>query len=806
MDVLLNDLKIAARRLVRDPLFAVIALLTLAIGIGANSAIFTLVNGVLLKPLPFRDSDELVYPHAVLRGEPVMVFSSPVFFALQEEGRAFAGVAMFGGASATVGGAGEPEQIRGATISANYFDVVGVAPLRGRLFRDGENEPGSGNVVLLSEGVWRSRYGADEDMIGRTIDMDGVSREVVGIMPVHASFPPEWQFWVPLSYEPWVRDPTNVLSLGIGIVARLQAGVTAEQASADVARIVELAKVAGDMDNPNYTGAVVPLQEYYVGDARTPLLVLLGAVGLMLLIVCANLANLLLAQAASRSSDFAVRLSLGASSGRLVRQLMTESLVLGFAGGAAGLLLGLWAADAMIALLPPELPRMPGMRLDMNVVFFTLAISMVAAAVFGLAPALQVRRSALAASLREGGRGLAGRAGGRTRAGLVIAETALAFALVIGAGLLIRSFGELRTVNPGFSAENALTFRLSLPAVRYDSDERQVAFWDDALSRLEAVPGVTNVGAIQHLPLGGGGMRITFNVEGREAAPPGEEEALDVRVVSPGYFESMSVPLVRGRAFTTQDRAGGEPVALLSEAAVARHFPNEDPIGRRIVMGWTRASNEQVQGTVVGVVGDVRHGQLRAQAEPEIYFPLSQVPRTSMAVAVRTAGEPLAVAAGVRSVIHEMDGGLAVSQLMPMTDVVAASVATDRFMTRLLTAFSAIALLLAAIGIFGVISYGVAQRRREIGVRMAVGASRGDVLHLIVSAALKLAGSGIAIGIVAALALGRLMQSLLFGVEPFDPATFVSGSVVLLLVALGASMLPAWRAAQTPPATVLNTE
>jgi predicted permease len=805
MDVLLNDLRIATRRMVREPLFSVVALLTLTIGIGANSAIFTLVNGVLLKPLPYADPEDLVFAHAVMRGEPVHVFSGPVFLGLRDHGQAFDDVAMFSGGSATITGGGEPEQISGAAISANYFDVVGVAPLRGRLFRAAENAPDNSDVVLLSEGVWRERYGADEDIVGRTIDMDGTPREVVGVMPAHASFPPEWRFWVPQRFEPWFVDPANALSLGIGVIARLKPDVTIAQASADVARIVELAKEAADMDNPGYTGGVMPLQEFHVGDARTPLLILLGAVGLMLLIVCANLANLLLAQAAARSTDFAVRLSLGASSPRLVRQLLTESLVLGAVGGLAGLLLGLWVADAMIALLPPELPRMPGMHLDMTVVLFTFAISMMAAILFGLAPALQVRRSALAASLREGGRGLAGRAGGRTRAGLVIAETGLAFALVIGAGLLIRSFGELRTVDPGFSAENALTFRVGLPPARYDTDERQVAFWDEAMKRLKAVPGVTNVGGIQHLPLGGGGMNITFEVEGREPPAPGEEQALDVRIVTPGYFEAMGVPLRRGRSFTDTDRAAGVPVALLSESAVARHFPDEDPIGRRIIMGWTRDS-VRVEGTVVGIVGDVRHGQLRAQAQPEIYFPLAQLPRTAMSVTVRTAGAPLSYSSGVRAAIHDIDAGLAVAQLRPMTEVVAASVATDRFMTRLLTAFSAIALLLAAIGIFGVISYGVTQRQREIGVRMAVGASRNDVLQLIVSGALKLAGGGILVGVVAALMLGRLMQSLLFGIRPLDPVTFASGSFVLLIVALSASMFPAWRAARTSPASVLNTE
>ncbi|HSJ08548.1 MAG TPA: ABC transporter permease [Longimicrobiales bacterium] len=806
MDTLLNDIRIGLRRFSREPLFSLVAVLTLAIGIGANSAIFTLVNGVLLRPLPYQDADALVYAHATIRGEPVKASSSPVFLTLREQGTAFEGVALFTPHNATIAGEGEPEQIAGASVSANYFDVLGVAPLRGRQLRAEENEPGNDNVVLLSEGVWRDRFGADEAVLGRTVELNGRPFEVVGVMPAHASFPPEWRYWVPITFTEGFRDPENVMALGYGVVARMKPGVTMEQAAADVARAVATTKVAGAMDNPNYSGSAMPLQEVFVGDARTPLLVLLGAVGLVLLIVCANMANLLLAQAASRSADFAVRMSLGARPSQLVRQLMVESLVLGMIGGVAGLILGMWGAEAMVASLPPELPRMPGMRLDGNVVLFTMVVSLVASLAFGMAPALHARRAALALSLREGGRGLAGRAGGRTRAGLVLAETALAFSLVIGAGLLIRSFGELRTVNPGFDAENALSFRLSLPSVRYDSDERIVAFWDQLTERLEAVPGAERVGAIQHLPLGGAGMTITFEVEGREPPAPGEEQTLDVRIVTPGYFEAMGVPLVRGRLLTAQDRAGATRVALLSESAAARHFPNEDPVGRRIVMGWTSANGDTVQGEVVGVVGDVRHGQLRSVAEPEIYFPIAQVPRLAMSVTVRTAGSTEAVAGAITGAVHEIDPGLAVSQLRPLTEVVAASVATDLFMTRLLSTFSAVALLLAAIGIFGVISYGVAQRRREIGVRIAVGASRRDVLMLIVSGALRLAGGGILIGVVAALALSRLMRSLLFGVQPFDVATFASGAVVLMTVAFAASMLPALSAARTPPAAVLNRE
>jgi putative ABC transport system permease protein len=805
MHALWNDIRLAARRLVREPLFAGTAVLTLAVGIGANTAIFTLVNGVLLRPLPYHDPEALVLAHAVLRGEDYPVFSGPVFLMLRDEGRTFTDVAVFSNGTATLSAGGEPEQVLGGFISANYFDVLGVAPLRGRGFLPGENEPGSASVVLLSEATWRDRFGADETIVGRTVDISGRQREVVGVMPARAGFPSDLRFWVPEQFTEDFRAPSNVLALGHQVVARLRPGVTTAAASAEVARIVEVAKAAGDMDNPQYTGAAMPLQEFYVGHARTPLLILFGAVGLVLLIVCANIANLLLAQAAARSTDFAVRVSLGAGSGQLLRQVLTESVVLGGAGGVVGLLIGMWAADALIASLPPNVLLMPGVGLDTAVVLFTLATSFLASLAFGLVPALQARRSALAAGLREGGRGLAGRAGGRTRSTLVLTESALAFTLVIGAGLLLRSLGELRSVDPGFDADSALSFQVSLPATRYDTDERRVLFWDELTARLGAVPGVTAVGAIQHLPLGGAGTRITFEVEGREPPPPGEEPALAVRIVSPGYFDAMGIPVRRGRAFTDHDRAGSEPVVLLSESAAARHFAGEDPIGRRIVMGWTRAGGN-VQGEVVGIVGDVRHGQLRMPAEPEIYFPQPQLPRAAMAFTLRTATPPMAAARAATDAVHGIDPGLAVAQLRPLSDVLATSVATDRFVARLLAAFGAIALLLAAIGIFGVISYGVAQRRREIGVRMAVGASRRDVLQLIVSGALRLAGAGVALGAVAGLLLGRAMQSLLFGISAFDPVTFLAGGVILMAVALAASLLPAWHAARTPPATVLNAE
>jgi putative ABC transport system permease protein len=808
MDTILNDIRLALRRLVRDPLFSIVAITTLAIGIGANSAIFTLVNGVLLRPLPFADPDELVEIHAVIDGNDTNVFSSGAYLAMRDHATTFDGVGMYANTAGTFTGEDEPERIDGAAVSANYFDVIGVRPLRGRTFRTEENEPANAMAVLLSEGLWRDRFGSDPEIIGRTITINDRAREVIGVMPARASFPPEWRYWIPFQYTEDFRDPNNLYAIYLTIVARMKDGVTLEQASAEAVRVMEVAKQGAETNLPDWTAGTIPLHDYYMGDARRPLMVLLGAVGFVLLIACANLANLLLAQAASRTTDFAVRRALGASAGRLVRQLSVESLVLGITGGLAGLLLGAWGADALLALMPPELPRVPGLGVDMYVVLFTLLVSLVAAFLFGIAPALQARHAALATSLREGGRGVAGRSGTRTRSALVLVETALAFALVIGAGLLIRSLGQLRNVDPGFDVENALTFELLLPSTRYDNDERRSAFWRDLTGRLEAIPGAVRAGAINDLPLAGDGMTITFDVEGRPERAPGEQEAMDVRVATPGLFEALGVQLKRGRLFTADDRLGAPRVALLSEAAVARHFPNEDPIGKRIIMGW-RAGNppgDQVTGEVVGIVSDVRHGQLREVAEPEIYFPEPQVAMQIMDVTVRTAADPVMLQDAVKQAVREIDPTLAVSNLRPMRDVVARSIAADRFMTRLLTAFSAVALVLAAIGIFGVISYGVAQRRREIGVRMAVGASRREVISLIVGGSMRLAAGGVLLGLVGSLLLTEQLRAMLYGIDPTDPITFVVAGVVLMAVAAVAALLPAWAAARTPPAAVLNTE
>ncbi|HEX6134453.1 MAG TPA: ABC transporter permease [Longimicrobiales bacterium] len=806
MDDLIQDLKVALRRLARDPLFSAVAVLTLGVGIGANSAIFTLVNGVLLRPLPFRAPDELVQIEVKVDGEATGVASPAAFRAMRDRSSAFSGVALMANTGGTLTGAGEPEVITGAGISGNYFDVTGVPPLHGRVFTTAENEPGNTNVVLLSEALWRGRFGADPTILGRSILLDDVAREVVGVMPASASFPPELEFWIPFEYSPRFNNPNALYGVFLRVVARLKPGVTLEQADADAVRVMELAKQDAAQQLPNWSAGVSPLRDRYVGRARQPLLLLLGAVGLVLLIACANLANLLLAQAAARSTDFAVRRALGASSVRLIRQLTAESVVLGLGGGATGLLLGAWAADALLALMPPSMPQMPGISIDGRVVTFTLIVSLGSALLFGMAPALQTRRAELASTLREGGRGLAGRAGARTRSALVLAETALAFALVIAAGLLIRSFDELRSVDPGFRTDNNLAFELLLPATRYGDDARVAAFWSQLDEQLRAVPGVTAVGGINGIPLGGNVMTITFTVDGRPAPEPGAEEVMDVRVVTPGFFEAMGVPLRAGRLFNDADRAGAAPVVLLSEVAVERHFPNENPIGKRITMGWQRTEGTQVSGEVVGVVGAMRHGDLREAAEPEIYFPVAQLPLRSLDITVATTLDPATLGTALRTAVTELDPALAPARLRPMSEVVAASMARDRFMTLLLTAFSAVALLLAAIGIFGVISYSVTQRRREIGVRMAIGASRSDVIRLIVGGGLRLAGAGVLVGMVAAAATSRLLQSLLFGIGAFDPATFLAAGIVLITVAFIASALPAWRASRTPPASVLNTE
>jgi len=807
MDIL-TDLRISARRLVRNPLFTIIAVLTLGIGIGANSAIFTLVNGVLLRPLPFRAPQELVHIDITIDGEPTSVNSPGGFRAMRDHATSFESVAMAASTTATLTGHGDPVMLDGQAVSANYFDVLGVAPLRGRTFRIEENDPARQFVVMLGENLWRERFGGDESIIGRTIPLNDRSREVIGIVPAAATLPADREFWIPQPYTATFNDPDRMYGIYMQVFARLRPGVTVEQAAPDVRSAMEKGKALATIQLPNWSGSVRPLHEHFMGDARLPLLLLLGAVGFVLLIACANLANLLLAQATARATDFAVRRALGAGAGQLVRQLLVESVVLGFTGGVVGLLLGAWGAEALLRMMPPELPRLPGLGVDARVIAFTFTVSLLSALLFGLAPALQVRSSALAPGLRQGGRGLVGRSGARTRAALVLAETALAFALVIGAGLLIRTIGQLRSVDAGFDPADRVTFSLLLPPTRYETHEQRALFWTQAVERVRSIPGVAQAGAINHLPLSGNGMNLTFEVDGRPESLPGEERAMNLRIATASFFDAMGIDLVRGRLFDEHDTRAVTTVALLSEEAVQRHFPNEDPIGKRITMSLSiDTSGVPVAGTVVGIVGNVRHSRLRDSADPEIYFAAAQVPPSTMDFAAHTAGtEPLALQQAIADAVHQLDANLAVAGFRSMEDVVDASLATDRFMTTLLTAFSGVAMLLAAIGIFGVISYSVAQRRREIGVRMAVGASRRDVIGLVVTGALRLAGGGVVIGFIAALLLTRVLESLLYEVQPTDPVTFLVGGALLLAVAFVASMLPALSASRTPPAMVLNTE
>ncbi len=802
MDTFLNDLRYALRKLLRTPGFTIVAVLTLGLGIGANSAIFSLVDAVLLRPLPYPAPERLMRLDALVHGHPAP-FSGPNFLDFRAQNRVFTDMAAWDPETTTLTGAGEPERLQATDVSAGFFGILGVQPALGRTFRPGDNEPGHTAVVVLSDGLWRQRFGADPGILGRAISLDGAPAQVVGVMPAGFAFPREAVLWRPLEYNAMFRDPGNRRALWLRVIARLRPGVTPARAQSDVAAIAgRLQKDYPDLAG-NIGASATPLAESMVGDLRTPLLLLLGAVGLVLLIACANVASLLLARASARATELAVRSALGAGRRRLVRQLLTESAVLALLGGGFGLLLGAWGAALLVRLGPGGIPRLEGVGVNGGVILFTAVVALVTALVFGAVPAWQATRVELTESLKEGARGGgARRSTGRLRAGLVVAELALAVMLLSGAGLLLRSFARLQAVDPGFRADHTVAFDLGLPDTRYGEPERVAEFYRTLLERLSALPGVQETGAVSALPLTGFRMRLSFDVKGRAPAPASEKPALDVIAATPGYLRALRIPVLRGRSFTSEDRAGARPVVLLNEEAVRRYFPGEDPIGQVVQLGWPRSP----AGEVVGIVRDVREEGLTAAAEPQIYLPQAQVPFASMSVVVRTTGDPARVASLVRREVHALDPDLAVDHLRTVREVVDRSIAEPRLYATLLALFAAVALTLAAVGIFGVMAYTVAQRRRELGIRLALGARPGGVLRLVVGQAAVLVAVGIALGLLGTLALSRVLAGLLFGVSATDPATLAAVAVGLGAVALLASWLPARAATRIAPSEALRLE
>ena len=805
MDQLKQDLTYAIRRLFKSPGFTFVAVLTLALGIGANTAIFSVVNGVLLKPLPFPESERLVGLYHVTEGHRA-VMSGPNFTDVRNAATTIENAAAINTGRVILTGEGEPARLQAADVSASLFNVLRVSAELGRTFNPDENTPGRTDVVILSHALWEQRFGSDPRVIGRMIKLDGVSKQVVGVMAKGFDYPSGRQVWLPLEYdENFVTKQRGAWFLQT--VARLKPGTTAQQAAAEVETIGRnLARQYPD-NNAEIGMTAYPLLEAMVGDIRRAVLILLGAVAFVLLIACTNVANLLLARAAARETEMAVRTALGAGRGRLVRQLLTESVLLSLCGAAFGLLLAVWGIELLTSLKPQGIPRLDNVRIDSTVILFTIAIGVVTGVLFGLVPAFTSTRG-MSASLKESGRGaVTSRSGSRVRGALVVVELALAVMLLAGAGLLMRSFTKLQAVDPGFKPDQALTFELTLPDTRYKEDPERIAFFDQLTSKLRALPGVRSVAAVMGLPLSGLDFIISFEVEGRPPVPPAQQPAMQVRVATPEYFTTIGVPVKRGRGFTDDDRAGTPRVVVITEAAARQFFPGEDPIGKTIKLGWGRGPGKpRAGGLVVGVVGDMKDSGLDEANPPQIYMPFRQWPVSFMAVVMKTALPPTSLAEAARTQVLAVDPNLPVSNVSTLDAIVAKSISQQRFYMLLLAIFASVALVLAAIGIFGVLSYAVAQRTREIGIRMALGAPGGTVIGLIVTQAMLLVVSGVIAGTVLALFLSQTMTKMLFDIKPTDPTTFVSVAAVLAAVALLASYLPARRATRVDPIVALRAE
>ena len=800
-----HDLAYAVRSLRKAPTFTLFAVLTLALGIGANTAIFSVVRGILLRPLPFAAPDALVSVWAVGNGRRFPYFSPPNLADIRDQNRTMSDIAFFSGNSAVLTGAGDPVQVQMQDVTRNFFGVLGVRPLAGRLaFTEAEDAPGGAHSVILGETLWRSRFSGDTAIVGKTITLDGAPVQVVGIAPADATWPAGTEAWTPLQL-----DPSKVSRGAVYIrdVARLKPGVTVEQAVADVRAIA--ARIGAQY--PDYAKElgtdVLPLRESITGPVERPLYILLGAVALVLLIACANVANLLLVRSVSRSTELAVRAALGAGRGRLVRQLVTESVLLSVVGGAIGTTLAVVAVRALVAAAPPNIPRLDAVHLDGTVLGVTIAVTLLTGIVFGLVPARELLRVDVGTTLREGGRGARGsRASARTRVGLVVAEVALAVMLVVGAGLLVQSFRRLMAVDPGFRGDRVATFALSLPAATYADNARKSAFAADLDARLRALPGVQDVGLTIALPLTSFGFDFSFTIPEHPPVRPEDEPSMQVRVATPGYFTTLGIPVLRGRGFGEADRVGTPRAILITDAAAAKYFPGEDAIGKHLSIGWGDGAGGQIKGEIVGVVRDVKQSSLAEAPRPEMYLAYAQRPVGSFAMVVRTSGDPSEALRAARAAVHALDPSLAISRERTMDAVVASSVAEPRFYMTLLAGFAALALVLSAVGIYGVIAYVVGQRSREIGIRIALGATGRDVLAMVVGQGVGMTAVGVVIGIGGAAALTKFMDRLLFDVKPTDLSTYGTTIVVLVAVAALASLVPALRAARSDPTVAIRAE
>jgi putative ABC transport system permease protein len=813
MESFIQDLRYAVRTLLAKPGFTLVATMTLALGIGANTAIFSVVNGVLLKPLPYREPDRLVqfWETNPAKGWTQANVAPANYFDWQDQSTSFEEMAAYMGSDTKAEGLsdlqltgdGEPERIKGLYVTGNIFSVLGAQPAMGRTLVEEETWLGKHRVVVISSGLWKRRFGSDPNIVGKTISLNGRDLEIVGVMPEGFYLPSaDVELWLPMGWErpqmAMLRRPHFLRAIG-----RLNAGVTIAQAQEEMNGIAGRLEERYPQINRQMGVGVGPLHEWLVGDTRPALLTFLAAVGFVLLIACANVANLMLVRAAGRSREIAIRAALGAGRRRIVRQLLIESLLLGVVGGGFGLLVALWGKSLLLAINPGNIPRLDQVGLDAKVMTFTAAITVLTSIAFGLVPALQSSRLDLISTLKSGGeKGAVGPHRGRSGNALVVAEIALSFVLVIGAGLMLKSFVRLQQVDPGFQRDHLLTMNLSLPGVRYGDDQKVTAFYERLQDRLRSIGGVKSVGTTTTLALKGYRWTSDFTIEGRSPDDFGRE--VRHKEISADYFETMGIPLVKGRFFNASDREGAAPVVIINSALARQYFAQSEPVGARVK--FERPWEDGMWRTIVGVIRDEKQDSLRAEPKPEFYQPVLQNAQSNMAVVVRTEGDPAAMVGAIRNEVRTLDAGLATYDIQTGESLVEQSLERDRFAMVLLAVFAGIAMLLAAVGIYGVMSYAVSQRTHEMGVRVALGARSRDVAALILGGGLKLAVAGVALGLVAAYGVTRLIGSLLFNVSATDPSTFVLVAGVLIAVTLAACYVPARRSSRVDPMVALKYE
>jgi putative ABC transport system permease protein len=813
METFWQDIRYGIRMLLKAPSVSIVATIALALGIGANTAIFSVVNAVLLRPLPFANPEQLMnlWETDSTRGYVRGAASYPNFVDWREQNHVFERLASYHDNDFIMTGRGDSTRLRGAVVNADLFPLLGVAPVIGRGFLPDEDKPGdSGRVVVLSQGLFQKRFNSDPNVVNQSMVLDGKNYTIVGVMPSAFQFPIQndpVELWTTVALDREGKEPITEERGAhyMNVIARLKPGVSKEQAQAEMTSISARLEQQYPDKNLHKSSGVEPTLEALVSDIRPALLILLGAVGCVLLIACANVANLLLARAMVRHKEMAIRSALGASRMRVVRQLLTESVLLSLTGGALGLVLAVWWSDLLVALGKENIPRALQVGLDWRVLAFTFLVSVLTGIIFGLVPALHSSKTELTESLKEGGRGSGeGARRNRIRGVLVVSELAIAVILLVGAGLLIQSLWRLRQVSPGFESENLLTLVVGIPEVKYPT-EKQAQFYRELVARVQSLPGVRSAGAVIPLPLSGDMFRISFETEGRPVAK-GDQPSADFFAIGDGYFKTLGVSMLQGRDFNERDNKQAPAVIIVNQAFARKFFPNEDPIGKRIKPGISTDTDKPAMREIVGVVSDVRNRNLSSELRPGYFLPAAQIPFNQMTMVVRTTNDPHSVITAVQNEVHAMDRELPVFNVKTMDEYISATVAAPRFNATLLLIFATVALVLTIVGLYGVMSYSVAQRTNEIGIRMALGAQTRDVLRLIVSQGFKLVLLGLAIGLAGAFALMRVIASLLFGVTTKDPLTFAVVAVLLGLVALLACYVPARRATRLDPLSALRYE